>query len=37
MKWPEEVTLSREGGEALIARLEKDAVTAEDGGCSCRG
>ena len=30
MKRPEEVTLSREDGEALIKRLEKDALTAED-------
>jgi len=30
MKRPEEVTLSREDGEALIERLEKDALTAED-------
>jgi transposase len=30
MKRPEEVTLSREGGEALITRLEADALTAED-------
>ena len=30
MKRPEEVTLSREDGEALIARLEGDALTAED-------
>ena len=29
-KRPEEVTLSREDGEALIERLEKDALTAED-------
>jgi hypothetical protein len=30
MKRPEEVTLSREAGEALIARLDRDALTAED-------
>src|SRR5438876_2366782 len=30
MKRPEEVTLNREDGEALIERLEKDALTAED-------
>jgi transposase len=30
MKRPEEVTLSREEGEALIERLERDALTAED-------
>jgi transposase len=30
MKRPEEVTLSREDGEALITRLERDALTAED-------
>ena len=30
MKRPEEVTLSREDGEALIERLEKDALTTED-------
>jgi transposase len=30
MKRPEEVTLSREEGEALITRLEADALTAED-------
>jgi transposase len=30
MKRPEEVTLSREEGEALIARLERDALSAED-------
>ena len=30
MKRPEEVTLSREEGEALITRLERDAVTAAD-------
>jgi hypothetical protein len=30
MKRPEEVTLSREDDEALIERLEKDALTAED-------
>jgi hypothetical protein len=30
MKRPEEVTRSREDGEALIERLEKDALTAED-------
>jgi hypothetical protein len=30
MKRPEEVTLSHEDGEALIERLEKDALTAED-------
>jgi len=30
MKRPEEVTLSREDGEALIARLEAEALTAED-------
>jgi hypothetical protein len=30
MKRPEEVTLSREDGEALIERLEKEALTAED-------
>jgi transposase len=30
MKRPEEVTLSREEGEALITRLEGDALTAED-------
>ena len=30
MKRPEEVTLSREAGEALIERLERDALTAED-------
>jgi hypothetical protein len=29
MELPEEVTLSREDGEALIERLEKDALTAE--------
>ncbi len=30
MKRPEDVTLSREDGEALITRLERDALTAED-------
>jgi len=30
MKRPEEVRLSREDGEALIERLERDALTAED-------
>jgi hypothetical protein len=30
MKRPEDVTLSREDGEALIERLERDALTAED-------
>src|SRR5262249_19658503 len=30
MKRPEEVTLSREEGEALLSRLERDALTAED-------
>jgi len=30
MKRPEDVTLSREDGEALLARLEADALTAED-------
>jgi hypothetical protein len=30
MKRPEEVTLSREEGEALLARLAADALTAED-------
>lgn len=30
MKRPEEVTLSREDGEALIERLEREALTAED-------
>jgi hypothetical protein len=30
MQRPAEVTLSREDGEALIERLERDAVTAED-------
>src|SRR6267378_5387343 len=30
LKRPEEVTLSREEGEALITRLERDALTAED-------
>jgi transposase len=30
MKRPEDVTLSREEGEALLARLEADALTAED-------
>src|SRR5215831_11171932 len=30
MKRPEEVTLSREAGEALLTRLERDALTAED-------
>jgi hypothetical protein len=30
MKRPEDVTLSREDGEALIERLGKDALTAED-------
>ena len=30
MKRPEDVTLSREEGEALITRLERDALTAED-------
>jgi transposase len=30
MKRPEEVTLSREEGEALIARLEHNALSAED-------
>ena len=30
MKRPEEVTLSHEDGEALIERLEKDALTTED-------
>jgi hypothetical protein len=29
MKRPEEATLSREDGEALIERLEKEALTAE--------
>jgi hypothetical protein len=30
MKRPEEVTLSRDEGEALIERLERDALSAED-------
>jgi hypothetical protein len=30
MKRPEDVTLSREEGEALLERLERDALTAED-------
>jgi hypothetical protein len=30
MKRPEEVTLSREEGEALLTRLERDALTGED-------
>jgi transposase len=30
MRRPEEVTLSREEGEALLARLEANALTAED-------
>src|SRR6267378_8652665 len=30
LKRPEDVTLSREEGEALITRLERDALTAED-------
>jgi hypothetical protein len=30
MKRPEEVTLSRQDGEALSERLEKDALTVED-------
>jgi transposase len=30
MKRPEEVTLSREEGEALLERLERNALTAED-------
>src|SRR5215470_1071423 len=30
MKRPEEVTLSREEGEALLARLEANTLTAED-------
>ena len=30
MKRPEEVTLSREQGEALIERLDRDALSAED-------
>src|SRR2546422_3661005 len=30
MQRPEEVTLSREEGEALITRLERDALTAAD-------
>jgi hypothetical protein len=30
MKRPEDVTLSREEGEALLARLEADALSAED-------
>jgi transposase len=30
MKRPEEVTLSREEGEALIERIERDALSAED-------
>ena len=30
MKRPEEVTLSREEGEALLARLDANALTAED-------
>src|SRR5215470_12176720 len=30
MKRPEEVTLSHEEGEALLTRLERDALTAED-------
>jgi transposase len=30
MKRPEDVTLSREEGEALLTRLERDALTAED-------
>src|SRR2546427_12561092 len=32
MQRPEEVTLSREEGEALTTRLERDAVTAADRG-----
>ena len=30
MKRPEDVTLSREEGEALLARLEANALTVED-------
>ena len=30
MKWPEDVTLSREEGEALIERLERNALSAAD-------
>src|SRR5207249_6500977 len=30
MKRPEEVTLSREEGEALIERIERNALSAED-------
>jgi hypothetical protein len=30
MKGPDEVNLSREEGEALIKRLEGDALTADD-------
>ena len=30
MKRPEEVTLSREEGEALIERIEHNALSAED-------
>jgi len=30
MKRPEDVTLSHEEGEALLERLERDALTAED-------
>jgi len=30
VKRPQEVILSREEGEALLARLEADALTAED-------
>jgi hypothetical protein len=30
MKRPEEIRLSREEGEALIERLERDALSAED-------
>jgi hypothetical protein len=30
MKRPEDVTLSREDGEALLARLEANTLTAED-------
>ena len=30
MKWPGEIKLSRKEGEALLKRLEGDALTADD-------
>src|SRR6266540_1463699 len=37
MKRPEEVIRSRDEGEALLARLERDALTAEDRRVLAKG